>query len=40
VNGELDEIWKKAAEIRKKADRIIEEGETDEQGVQQTNNPI
>jgi len=30
VNGELDEIWKKAAEIRKKADRIIEEGETDE----------
>jgi hypothetical protein len=30
VNGELDEIWKKAAEIRKKADRIIEEGEMDE----------
>lgn len=30
VNGELNEIWKKAAEIRKKADRIIEEGETDE----------
>lgn len=30
VNDELDEIWKKAGEIRKKADRIIEEGETDE----------
>ena len=30
VNGELDGIWKKAAEIRAKADRIIEEGETDE----------
>jgi superfamily II DNA helicase RecQ len=30
VNGELDEIWRKASNIRKKADRIIEEGETDE----------
>ena len=30
VNGELDEIWRKASDIRKKADRIIEEGETDE----------
>lgn len=30
VNCELDEIWKKAAEIRKKADRTIEEGEMDE----------
>lgn len=30
VNGELDEIWKKAAEIRAKADRVIEEGELDE----------
>lgn len=30
ANSELDEIWKKAAEIRKKADRIIEEGEMDE----------
>lgn len=30
VNGELDEIWRRASDIRKKADQIIEEGETDE----------
>lgn len=30
MNGELDKILKKAAEIHKKADRVIEEGEMDE----------
>jgi hypothetical protein len=30
VNGELDKIWSKAAEIRANADRFIDEGEVDE----------